>query len=517
MAELDRSMSQDAPTTRAPISGVFLDVRIAIAIVVVLLAVRIPVTFIVPPNGDEAFYWLWGQHPQWSYRDHGPLVGWLASFGHLLFGWSIFALRFPTLLTTAAVLVVLWAWAGRLAPGNRVAYFWTVAAVYLCSPLMQIVSTNVYPDHVLVPLLLLALYLFCNFLLDWRSGERRFIGLYLGALALGLAGLSKYNAVFVGLALLPAIALDPRLRTLFRTPHLYLAGALCLAVVSPIVIWNWAHDFPSVRLHAIERYDQSAGSLSADGVVSIAGSLLTLGPFLLWPLLRFLMGKGFTGALGELHRVGVWTFVLSTAFMFCLTLWSNAAREFDIHWNVVAYLPFMLASPLLLARHWVLVVHLLTGGLAAIVLALATLTMPLPEQALGTRPRDVNRYGMDMVAAAIMRQQTLHKADFVASSHWSVASRVAFAIGPGTPVTSIDDATDQFDLWYPASKLAGQDAIIAFRGKRDDPSPSLPFSSVTYLETVTASRFGIPLVDYTLYLGNGYVPQPSAFDREESQ
>jgi hypothetical protein len=517
MAQLDQSLSPEADAPSKPVSGLFLDRRLAVATVVALLLVRIPFSLIVPPNGDEAFYWLWGLHPQWSYRDHGPLVGWLASAGQLLFGWSIFALRFPTLLTTAAAIVVLWAFAGRLAPRNRITYFWTVTAVYLCSPLMQIVSANVYPDHVLVPLLLLALYLICDFLLDWRAGERRFGSLYLGALTLGLAGLAKYNAVFVGLALLPAIAVDPRLRTLFRTPQLYLAGALCLAVVSPIIIWNWAYDFPSVRLHAIERYGSSAGSFNADGLVAIAGSLLTLGPFLLWPLFRFLTGKGFNGPLGELHRVGIWTFGISTAFMFCLTLWSNAAREFDIHWNVVAYLPFILAAPLFLTRRWMLVAHIATGGLAALVLALVTMSTPLPEQALGTRPRDVNRYGMDLVAAAIARQQALNDTGFVASGDWATASRVAFAVGPDITVTSIASGTDQFDLWYPAATFAGQDAIVALKGKRADPPPDLPFANLTYLETVTASRFGIPLVDYTLYLGTGYQPQPSAFDREESR
>ena len=29
----------------------------------------------VSPMGDEAYYWMWGQHLSWSYFDHPPLDG----------------------------------------------------------------------------------------------------------------------------------------------------------------------------------------------------------------------------------------------------------------------------------------------------------------------------------------------------------------------------------------------------------------------------------------------------------
>jgi 4-amino-4-deoxy-L-arabinose transferase-like glycosyltransferase len=488
-----------------------IDNRVLAAIVLALLVVRVPLTLIVPPNGDEAFYWLWGQHPQWSYRDHGPLVGWVAAIGHLLFGWTIAGLRFPTLLTTAATLWVLWLWAGRIEPERRASFFWVSAAIYVCSPLLQIVATNVYPDHVLVPLLLLALYLLSGFLAGWREGRERYIDLYLGAAVLGLAGLAKYNAVFIGLALAAVIVLDVRLRGLLRRKELYFAAALCIAIVSPVILWNWAYDFPTVRLHGVERY-REGGGFDPAGFLVVAASLVSLSPLLLWPLWKFLRARQGQGSLPQMQQLGVWSFALSTGFMLILTLWGAATREFDIHWNVVAYLPFMLVAAVFVRRLWLLVAHLVFGGAIGIAWALLTLFTPLPETAIGIPSRDINRYGLDIVAAEIARQQQAHAAGFVAAQDWARASRLAFAVGPGTVVTSISAESDQFDLWYPGAELAGKTAIVVLRGEGSDPRADLPFDRVEHLTMVTAERFGIPLVSYSLYLGTGYRPLPSAFD-----
>ena len=37
--------------------------RIAVAYFLVL---KLAYALLVPPNIDEAYYWLWGAHPQWS-------------------------------------------------------------------------------------------------------------------------------------------------------------------------------------------------------------------------------------------------------------------------------------------------------------------------------------------------------------------------------------------------------------------------------------------------------------------
>jgi 4-amino-4-deoxy-L-arabinose transferase-like glycosyltransferase len=42
-----------------------------------LIVLRYIFWLFAPPNPDEAYYWLWGQHLDFSYYDHPPLQAWL--------------------------------------------------------------------------------------------------------------------------------------------------------------------------------------------------------------------------------------------------------------------------------------------------------------------------------------------------------------------------------------------------------------------------------------------------------
>src|SRR6478609_9280046 len=66
---------------------------------------------------DEAHYWHWSRHPDWSYYSKGPLVAWLIRgscelFGGLsvrLVGSEMLAVRLPAVLSSATLLAGLYA------------------------------------------------------------------------------------------------------------------------------------------------------------------------------------------------------------------------------------------------------------------------------------------------------------------------------------------------------------------------------------------------------------------------
>jgi hypothetical protein len=53
---------------------------------------------------DEAYYWMWAQHPALSYYDHPPLNSWLLGLSSAVFGWNVFALRLPVALALSPIL-----------------------------------------------------------------------------------------------------------------------------------------------------------------------------------------------------------------------------------------------------------------------------------------------------------------------------------------------------------------------------------------------------------------------------
>jgi len=60
--------------------------RISLAIICVLLLLRGVMAAVLPLSADEAYYWLWSQHPAWGYYDHPPMIAWLIRAGTLLLG-----------------------------------------------------------------------------------------------------------------------------------------------------------------------------------------------------------------------------------------------------------------------------------------------------------------------------------------------------------------------------------------------------------------------------------------------
>src|ERR1700709_1140832 len=89
-----------------------------------LVVLRLWFDLAVAPMGDEAYYWMWGQHLSWSYFDHPPLDGWLQGLVAAIFGWSNFRVRLLTWVTLGGTLYVLWLWSKPLAPDDRTGWFW---------------------------------------------------------------------------------------------------------------------------------------------------------------------------------------------------------------------------------------------------------------------------------------------------------------------------------------------------------------------------------------------------------
>jgi hypothetical protein len=40
------------------------------------LILKLALAAVIPLTNDEAYYWVWAQHMQWSFYDHPPFVAW---------------------------------------------------------------------------------------------------------------------------------------------------------------------------------------------------------------------------------------------------------------------------------------------------------------------------------------------------------------------------------------------------------------------------------------------------------
>jgi 4-amino-4-deoxy-L-arabinose transferase-like glycosyltransferase len=395
---------------------------------------------------------------------------------------------------------VVWRLARRLDPGAGP----TALLAFFSAPLLLMMTGFAWQDHLLILGWLASAWLALEFLQEVADGGRGRTALLFGAaLALGLAGLAKYSAALLGVALLLLVALDRRLRHLLRDPRLWLAGALALLVVSPVLAWNAARGGTSFRFHLVERIAGSGGvHLNPLGPLRFLLPLLvSAGPMVLlaalWPRLR-----PAAGSFAALYRrLALTALLVSTGFFFAISTVATAIY----YWNVVGLLLLYPAAAAAGRPRW-LAIHGISGLVAALLMTAHATLLPLTALLPGVKDDDSRMtWGFEALAAAVVAAQGEHPGALVGASDYRSASSLAFALDRDD-VLAIAERRSQFDEWA-GPELAGRDVLLTV----EDRQPMTPwlaghFSSVRQLTEVEASRFGVPVKRYQLWLGTGLRP-----------
>jgi 4-amino-4-deoxy-L-arabinose transferase-like glycosyltransferase len=190
--------------------------------------------------GDELYFMACGEHLDWGYVDQPPLVALVAWLVRHTLGTSLVALRLPSALAGAA-LVVLTGLLAREMGGGRFAMGLAALASALAG--VYLVMHYLFTMNAFEPLF----WTGCAYVLVRivRTGDQR-LWLAFGALA-GLGLQNKYSMAVYGLGLVVGVLLSPERRA-FAKPWIWLGGLLALLIFLPNVIWNVRHGWPFFEL-----------------------------------------------------------------------------------------------------------------------------------------------------------------------------------------------------------------------------------------------------------------------------
>ncbi len=477
-------------------------IRLAQIFVVFALACKVWLGAMAPPIGDEAYYWMWGQKPDWSYFDHPPLHAWLLGLVSFL-GWNLFTLRLLTWLTLAGTLWIFWLWAKRLKPEDPAAWWWPSAAVYLASPLFFLMSGVSFHDHLLIFLCIATAHAFLLFAEDWEAGRRNYAALYGAAVLLGLTVLTKYNGVLLGIGIALFFVLHKPVRSACRWPHLYLAALLSMAMQAPVLLWNFQRGFVSYNFHFSERWGGQLAFRPLFALEFIILTLLVVGPFLIAPIVRMFrrpVGQAFA------HRarmMALAVFGVSTLVMFLMSFFV----EVFFYWNIVAVL---LTVPLFggwFVRRWPFNAHLVYGAIICLGSVLNFSIVPIGNLLDRYDWTISSTYGWDGVAARIEELETAHEIGFVATTRYTTAAQLGFAMHDAD-VVAIDDRHDQYDYWFDPAAHAGENALVVADSRQNVNYIKRFFATLEPLELVPFRRFGMVVYRPRIYLGTGFHPDP---------
>jgi hypothetical protein len=209
------------------------------------LVFRAWLAWALPMTGDEAYFLSWGRHPDWGFYDHPPMVGWwLAPL--LSVSDAEWVVRLPALLLPSVLALLA-------RPALRAWFGATPAQADFAGVLLLLAPLSVW--NVLITTdTPLTLFAFASLLLFARAAQTGRAGVYLGAgVCLGLAFLSKYLAVLLGLGFIAWAVFSPDVRGRWKGLGLVLLAALPFGLVN--AWWNYEACWSNVMFNAINRHE----------------------------------------------------------------------------------------------------------------------------------------------------------------------------------------------------------------------------------------------------------------------
>jgi len=455
---------------------------------------------------DEAHYALYAKHLAWSYFDHPPLVGWIQ--------WPLVSLTssegiirlIPELLWVVSAFLVykVTLEIHRLIQGRNAGYLSTnLPSANLCglmavlaivvAPLPHVLAIGLLPDTLLAPLSL-GLMLMA---LRWtRKDHFSFVDWIMTGLLLGLSGLSKYTAAFTAFALLLVFLASPKKAWITKVGF-WVAVAIALIVISPVLYWNWTNDWISFRYQIAHG---SGGTWAWRRVAAFAGiQIVCFGPLLLLGAYLFIKNC--------LHSKKLILLALLSFFAIPFAIFAALSGGGSLpHWTTPAWFCLAPFAGIGLAKAWAMqhrsaIRMLLIGQLLICLFGFGfVLAGGINTTAIKSNPI-ADLYGWKLAGQKAAQLAEATKANGIAVQNWTLGSRAAWYASP-LPTFVLDQRQDQFDLWFGKLPVGASVLLINWSGMAFQPpiGSNQAFEQCEPLDSLEIIRFGQVLskFDYSL-------------------
>jgi 4-amino-4-deoxy-L-arabinose transferase-like glycosyltransferase len=300
--------------------------------IVALTVLRLVGAIWTPLTFDEAYYWTWSQHLAGGYYDHPPGVAFVIRLGTLIAGDTELGVRLVSILLALPMSFAVYRTAAILFGGQRTA---ASATILLNVTLMVAVGTLIVtPDSPLLVASSFVLFFLAKVLETGRGVWWLAVGV-----AVGMALLAKYTALFFGPAILIWLVSVPKMRKWLISPWPYLGGIIAFAIFSPVIFWNADHHWVSFikqmgRSRVVDFRPAFLGELIPTQIAFATPLVFILGAMGLYAMLR--RDSGAFAARALINAI-FWTIVLYFA-------WHSLHARVEANWFAPVYPAFAIAA-----------------------------------------------------------------------------------------------------------------------------------------------------------------------------
>jgi 4-amino-4-deoxy-L-arabinose transferase-like glycosyltransferase len=305
-------------------------------------------------------------------------------------------------------------------------------------------------------------------------------------LLLGLAGLSKYTAVFTALAMLWVFLASPKKAWLTKTGF-WFALAIALIVISPVLYWNWINDWISFKYQIAHG---SGGTWAWRRVAAFIGiQIVCFGPLLILGAWIFIKNC--------LHTQRWILIALLSFFVIPFAIFASLSGGGSLpHWTTPAWFCLAPFAGIGLAKAWATqhrtaIRLLLIGQLLICLLGFGfVLAGGITTAAIKSNPI-ADLYGWKLAGQKAAQLAQATQVNGIAVQNWTLASRAAWYASP-LPVFVLDQRQDQFDLWFGQLPAGSSVLLMNWSGMAFNPpiGGNLAFEQCDPLDRLEVIRFG---------------------------
>ncbi len=485
-------------------------------------------------GNDEAHYYVWSLMPSLGYLDDAPLVSYVIYLFTAVFGKSELAVRLGAVVFSFLNGFLIYYLTYVLFKSKRASFF--AFLFYLSAVIFgMVLSVMMLPDAPLLFFYLCFLIIFRKTLeYGNKNGNDGFkvknvLLWVLTGLFLGFAFLSKYTAALIPPTVLLYLLLSNKSRVVLKTFYPYLAIIVALLVFSPVIYWNFAHNFISFKFQLSHGF-----SSPRPGVILFAqgwlGQFLVVTPliylFLIWTFiysLKLIVSKKaskinsrtlFNDTEGLLYSVCLSLPILA---FFILNGYSHKTL---LHWPDIGYLaafPLMgyVADKISFPENVLKSVHIYAAGkvagiykfivyfaifsgfLLSFVLYNQIYYNSIPvgkiiryidkEKNIGRggifslipyipgKPKTADitndlfgwRRGSKYIGIIFNGYKKAYAPLFILTHHYAIADELVYYgnYKPDSDIYNIDGFLNQYDLWQNLHKINGENAIFIMDNK----------------------------------------------------
>lgn len=195
---------------------------------------------------EEAYYWNYSMHLDWSYLDHPPLVAVLIKISTFFWGINEWGVRFPALMCWFITVFFSYRLTRMVTPEAKYSIFFLSLL-----PFFFLQSMVMTPDQPLLAAWSAASYFAYRACILHQSNDWYALGI-----ALGIGMLAKYTIILLGVALFLYLLIEPSARYWLKRKEPYLALILIVILFFPVIYWNAHHSWASFAFQSTRRLQE---------------------------------------------------------------------------------------------------------------------------------------------------------------------------------------------------------------------------------------------------------------------